>query len=80
MGFKSENESGVPKGRIVPMYLTDEGDLYPIFFTSEEQMELVGTMVGIAMDRKIVVNTKEQINDPREKLFIYNLKEKKKIL
>ena len=31
------------------MYLTDEGDLYPIFFTSEEQMELVGTMVGICL-------------------------------
>ena len=80
MGFKSENESGVPKGRIVPMYLTDEGDLYPIFFISEEQMELVGTMVGIAMEHRVVVDTHTQINDPKEKLSIYNLKEKKKIL
>ena len=44
MGFKQEAE--VPKGRIVPMYLTDEGDLYPIFFTSEEQMELVSTVIS----------------------------------
>ena len=78
MGFKQE--AGVPKGRIVPMYLTDEGDLYPIFFTSEEQMELVGTMVGIAMEQRVVVDIHTQINDPKEKLSIYNVKEKKKIL
>lgn len=78
MGFKQEEE--VPKGRIVPMYLTDEGDLYPIFFTSEEQMELVSTVIGVAMERRVVVDTHTQINNPKEKLSIYNLKEKKKIL
>lgn len=78
MGFKYEEN--IPKGRIVPMYLTDEGDLYPICFQSEEQMELVSTMVGIAMEHTIVVNTHEQINDTKEKLSIYNMKEKKKIL
>lgn len=78
MGFKQEVE--VPKGRIVPMYLTDEGDLYPIFFTSEEQMELVSTVIGVAMERRIVVDIHTQINNPKEKLSIYNLKEKKKIL
>lgn len=78
MGFK--HDKSVPKGRIVPMYLTDEGDLYPICFQSEEQMELVSTMVGIAMEHTIVVNTHEQINNPKEKLSIYNMKEKKKIL
>lgn len=80
MGFKSENEGGVPNGRIVPMYLTDEGDLYPVVFASEEQMELVGTMVGIAMEQRVVVDIHTQINDPKTKLSIYNLKEKKKIL
>lgn len=70
----------VPKGRLVPMYLTDDGDLYPVYFRSEEELDLVGTMIGIAMENKVVVNTKEQINDPKEKLSIYNLKEKKKIL
>lgn len=77
MDFKN---NGVPKGRIVPMYLTDEGDLFPIFFTSEEQMDLVGTVVGVAMENKVVVDIHTQINDPKEKLSIYNLKEKKKIL
>lgn len=32
------------------------------------------------MEYKIVVNTGEQINDPKEKLSIYNIKDKKKIL
>lgn len=30
MGFKQEAE--VPKGRIVPMYLTDEGGFVPYIF------------------------------------------------
>ena len=38
MGFKQE--AGIPKGRIVPMYLTDEGDLFPIFFKSMEELEM----------------------------------------
>lgn len=28
----SKETKPVPKGRIVPMYLTDEGDVYPIYF------------------------------------------------
>lgn len=78
MGFK--REGSIPKGRVVPMYLTDEGDLFPIVFIGEEQMELVASMIGIAMEQKIVVDTHNQINDPKERLSIYNLKEKKKIL
>ena len=70
----------VPKGRLVPMYLTDDGDLYPVYFRSEEELDLVSTMIGIAMEYKIVVNTGEQINDTKEKLSIYNIKDKKKIL
>ena len=70
----------VPKGRLVPMYLTDDGDLYPVYFRSEEELDLVSTMIGIAMENKVVVNTGEQINDPKEKLSIYNIKDKKKIL
>lgn len=78
MGFK--REGSIPKGRVVPMYLTDEGDLFPIVFIGEEQMEMVASMIGIAMEQKIVVDTHNQINDPKERLSIYNLKEKKKIL
>lgn len=78
MVFK--REGNIPKGRVVPMYLTDEGDLFSIVFTSEEQMDTVATMIGIAMEKKIVVDTSTQINDPKEKLCIYNLKNKKKNL
>ena len=45
MGFKQE--AGIPKGRIVPMYLTDEGDLFPIFFKSMEELEMCGEMIGM---------------------------------
>lgn len=77
MAFKSEYKGGVPKGRLVPMYLTDEGDMYPIFFTSEEQLELVGTMIGIAMEHKVVVDTHTKINADSEKLSVYNIHSKK---
>ena len=26
------SKGGVPKGRIIPVYLTDDGDVYPIYF------------------------------------------------
>lgn len=76
----NEYANGVPKGRVVPMYLTDEGDLYTVAFTSEEQLDLVATMIGIAMDHKVVVDTRNQINNPEEKLTIYNLHSGKKIV
>lgn len=77
MAFKAEYGNGVPKGRLVPMYLTEEGDLYPIVFSSEDQMELVATMIGIAMGHKVVVDTNTLINDPKDKLSVYNSKTKK---
>lgn len=77
MAFKAEYGNGVPKGRLVPMYLTEEGDLYPIVFSSEDQMELVATMIGIAMEHKVVVDTNTLINDPKDKLSVYNRKTKK---
>ena len=27
------SKGGVPKGRIIPVYLTDEGDVYPMDFS-----------------------------------------------
>lgn len=79
MAFNTEYGKGLPKGRLVPMYLTEDGDLYPVVFASEEQMELVATMVGIAMDHRVVVDTNTLINDPKERLSVYNLKTKKKL-
>lgn len=30
------SKGGVPKGRIIPVYLTDEGDVYPIYLHEPE--------------------------------------------
>lgn len=77
MGFN--NESGISKGRIVPMYLTEEGDLFPIFFKSMEELELCGDMVGMVLNHIIPVDNKHPINAPEEKISIYD-RGKKKIL
>ena len=77
MAFNVQYGEGVPKGRLVPMYLTEEGDLFPIAFKSEEQMETVSTMIGIAMEHKVVVDTRTMINKPTEKLSVYNMHSKK---
>jgi hypothetical protein len=74
----SKSKKGVPSGRLVPMYLTDDGDLYPIYFTSMEQLELCSEMIGLALERKVVVDNKTLINKPDEKLSIYNIKSGKK--
>lgn len=76
MAFNVEYGEGLPKGRVVPMYLTEDGDLFPLAFSSEEQLDLVATMIGIAMEHKIVVDTRTLINAPTEKLSIYNMKTK----
>ena len=36
----------VPKGRVIPFYLTDEGDIYPIAFHSEEELDLIQSIVA----------------------------------
>ena len=79
MAFNVQYGEGLPKGRLVPMYLTEEGDLFPVIFSSKEQMDTVATMIGIAMEHKVVVDTKTQINTPTERLSIYNLKTQKKL-
>lgn len=78
MAFNVEYGENLPKGRVVPMYLTEDGDLFPLAFSSEEQLELdlVATMIGIAMEHRIVVDTRTLINAPTEKLSIYNMKTK----
>ena len=34
------SKGGVPKGRIIPVYLTDEGDSVPYFIYYEDRVEL----------------------------------------
>lgn len=76
MAFNVEYGENLPKGRVVPMYLTEDGDLFPLAFSSEEQLDLVATMIGIATEHRIVVDTRTLINAPTEKLSIYNMKTK----
>lgn len=65
MGFNT-----VPKGRIVPMYLTDEGNVHSIFLHDMEELELIQTMVASILGGKIVVDTNNIINNPDEKISI----------
>lgn len=60
------SKGGVPKGRIIPVYLTDEGDVYPIYL--HEMGEL---------DNKIVVDTNTRINSENDKISIFDLSKKK---
>nr|DAU26821.1 MAG TPA: hypothetical protein [Caudoviricetes sp.] len=75
MGFKQE--AGIPKGRIVPMYLTDEGDLFPIFFKSMEELEMCGEMIGMVLNHIVPVDNKHPINSSEEKISIYDMRKKK---
>ena len=68
---------GIPKGRILPVYLTEAGDVCPIFFRSMEELELCGDMVGMVLQHTIAVDIKHPINDPKEKISIYDMTKKK---
>ena len=35
------SKGGVPKGRIIPVYLTDEGDVYPIYLHEMGELEIL---------------------------------------
>lgn len=69
--------NGVPKGRVIPVYLTDEGNLHPIYFHDEEEINLIEQLIGGIMDHKIAVDPKVILNDPKEKLSILNVDKKK---
>lgn len=66
--------NGVPAGKIVPVYLTDEGDFYPICFHSEEELDLIQRFIGGLLNGKVVVDTKIQLNDPMYKFSVKDMK------
>ena len=70
MAFDIEWGKVVPKGKLVPMYLTDEGDLFPLVLDNEDQLNRVATAIDNALDNYIVVDTRTMINDPTEKLVV----------
>lgn len=45
MDFKRDEKA--PKGRLIPMYLSDDGDLYSLRFKDQDQLEEISTMMGI---------------------------------
>ena len=65
------SKGGVPKGRIIPVYLTDEGDVYPIYLHEMGELEIIQRLVAGILDNKIV-----EIQIPK----ITNKMIKKKIL
>lgn len=76
MGSKEKKE--VPSGRIVPVYLTDEGDVYPIYFHSMEELDLMQMLVaGLFEGKKVGVDFKCQINDPQYRISIFDRTKKK---
>ena len=74
MAFKKHYGEGVPKGRLVAMYLTDEGNVHPLSYKNGEQMDLVATMISIALEHKVVVDVNTTINSPHEKISIIHPK------
>lgn len=73
----SKSVGSIPKGRIIPFYLTEDGDVYPLYFRSMEELEMCGDMIAMVMQHKIVVDNKHPINDPAEKISIMDLSTRK---
>jgi hypothetical protein len=73
----SKETKPVPKGRIVPMYLTDEGDVYLIYFHEMGELEIIQRLVAGILDNKIVVDTNTRINSENDKISIFDLSKKK---
>lgn len=75
----SKYAEGVPKGRIVPVYLTEDGDMLPILFKGEEELDLCGQMVAIALFNRVVIDVNRPINNPDERIKLLDWATKTKI-
>ena len=69
--------NGVPKGRVIPVYLTDDGDVHPIFFHSMDELDLIQQLISVILDNKIVLDPDTYINNPKEKISIIDFTKKK---
>lgn len=75
--------NGVPKGRLIPVYLTDDGDIYSILFKDVDQLESVSNLVTMAVC-SVVGSSIAIANDPlndvdREKFRIDESNKKEKL-
>lgn len=61
----------VPKGCFLPFYLGEDGNVYPLCFHDMDEVEelqnIVSKVVAGIMEGKIVIDTKNPINDPEKK-------------
>ena len=59
------------------LYLTDEGDVYPIYLHEMGELEIIQRLVAGILDNKIVVDTNTRINSENDKISIFDLSKKK---
>ena len=71
------SKGGVPKGQIIPVYLTDDGDVYPIYLHEMGELEIIQRLVAGILDNKVVVDTSTRINSENDKISIFDLSKKK---
>ena len=51
------SKGGVPKGRIIPVYLTDDGDVYPIYLHEMGELEIIQRLVKQgSLQRKMIAS------------------------
>ena len=71
------SKGGVPNGRIIPVYLTDEGDVYPIYLHEMGELEIIQRLVAGILDNKNEGDTNTRINSENDKISIFDLSKKK---
>lgn len=72
---------GIPHGKIVPMYLSDDGGLYTIHFHNMEEVDLLEELVAGMLGHTVAVDVNNPIcdpKDPKQRLCIYQKPIKKK--
>lgn len=65
---------GIPTGKIIPMYLSDDGGLYTINFHDMEEIDLLGNLVAGMLGHTVAVDINNPIcdpKDPKQRLTIY---------
>lgn len=77
MGF-----SETPKGKLIPVYLTDDGDIYSVLFESIAQLNRVSALVTLAVCDEVgsrIVLSDTSLNDKvREKVRVGEISIEKK--
>jgi hypothetical protein len=70
MDFKYQE--GIPKGRLLPVYLTEEGDLLPVLFKNTEELDLCEQLISIALSHRVILDPANKLNNPNDRFSIGN--------